>query len=47
MRDAVRRRVDPTTILALLLTLSTRLFINERLAREGRWAERINYRASD
>ncbi len=41
-RDAVRRPMA-TAILALLLALSTRMFIKDRLTREGRWAERTNH----
>jgi len=38
-RDAVRRPVA-TAILAFLLALSTRMFVKDKLTREGRWAER-------
>lgn len=39
---AVRRPVA-VGIMAFILTLSTRLCIKDKLTREGRWVERINY----
>ena len=41
-RDAVRRPVA-AAILALMLALSTRMMLKDRLIREGRWAERARY----
>jgi phosphoglycerate dehydrogenase-like enzyme len=40
--DAVRRPVA-TTALLFILALSHRLFIKDRLTREGRWAERVEH----
>lgn len=41
-RDAVRRPVAQA-ILAFMLALSTRMFVKDRLVREGRWAERVRH----
>jgi phosphoglycerate dehydrogenase-like enzyme len=41
-RDAVRRPVA-VAILTFLLALSTRLLIKDRMARDGRWAERASH----
>jgi phosphoglycerate dehydrogenase-like enzyme len=40
--DAVRRPVA-VAILTFILALSTRLFTKDRMAREGRWAEKAHY----
>ena len=40
--DGVRRPVA-ASILAFLLALSHRMFLKDRLTREGRWAEKVNH----